>query len=92
MELNADFSDLLRTFNEAGVRYLIVGGHAVAVHDRPRFTKDLDVWVDPTPENAIRTYGALARFGAPMSEISTRHPEPVEGRVIGQVHRDGSSD
>jgi hypothetical protein len=33
-------------FGSAGVRYLIVGGHAVGVHARPRTTKDLDVWLD----------------------------------------------
>lgn len=70
MELNSDFSELLRTFNEEGVKYLIVGGYAMAIHDRPRFTKDLDIWIERTSENAQRTHRALTRFGAPMSELS----------------------
>lgn len=36
---------------------------------RPRFTKHLDVWVEPSPENASRTHEALAEFGAPLSGI-----------------------
>lgn len=42
MELNRDFSDLLRAFVDAGVEFLIVGAHALSVHDRARTTKDLD--------------------------------------------------
>jgi hypothetical protein len=47
MELNRDFSDLLRAFSSAGVEYLVVGPHALSIHDRPRATKDLDVWIRP---------------------------------------------
>src|SRR5260221_12223525 len=44
--MNSDFRDLLRTFNEAGVRYLVVGGYAYAEHVEPRYTKDLDLWIE----------------------------------------------
>jgi hypothetical protein len=47
MKINSDFKDLLRSFNAAGVRYLIVGGYAVMVHTEPRYTKDLDICVEP---------------------------------------------
>src|SRR4029077_20523627 len=46
VKINSDFRDLLRNFNAAGVRYLIVGGYAVMVHTEPRYTKDLDLWID----------------------------------------------
>ena len=65
-----DFRDLLRAFAESGVRYLIVGAYAVTYYTEPRFTKDLDVWVDPTPENAKRVWKALAAFGAPMENLA----------------------
>jgi hypothetical protein len=52
--MNPDFVDLLRTFIEGEVRFLIVGAYALAHHGRPRATGDLDVWVDPTAENAPR--------------------------------------
>lgn len=70
VELNSDFSDLLRAFSNGGVEFLVVGAHALSVHDRPRATKDLDVWIKPTPENARRTWHALAAFGAPMDSLT----------------------
>jgi hypothetical protein len=68
--MNPDFVDLLRAFAAADVRFLIVGAYALALHGRPRATGDLDVWVEPTPENAARVIRALEDFGAPMSRIS----------------------
>jgi predicted nucleotidyltransferase len=69
MELSPDLTDLLRSLSDAGARFLIVGAHAVAYHTEPRYTKDLDVWVEPTAENAARVWGALARFGAPLKNV-----------------------
>jgi hypothetical protein len=68
--LNRDFNDLFCAFNDFEVRYLVVGAYAVTFHSRPRYTKDLDVWVDPEPENAQRVWKALARFGAPIADVS----------------------
>lgn len=70
MELNSDFSDLLRAFLDARVEFLVVGAHALSVHDRPRATKDLDVWVRPTVDNAERVWQALAVFGAPLEKLT----------------------
>ena len=47
-----DFLELLRLLNDEKVEYLIVGGYAVAAHGHPRFTRDLDIWVNPTMKNA----------------------------------------
>lgn len=66
---NPDFNDLFCAFNARDVRYLVVGAYAVTFHARPRFTQDLDVWVDPAPDNARRVWEALAAFGAPMREL-----------------------
>jgi hypothetical protein len=68
--MNPDFVDLLRAFAAADVRFLIVGAYALAHHGRPRATGDLDVWVDPTPENAARVMRALAAFGAPLDGVT----------------------
>jgi hypothetical protein len=68
--MNQDFIDLLRAFTAADVRFLVVGAYALALYGRPRATGDLDVWVEPTPDNATRVMGALAEFGAPMTEIN----------------------
>jgi hypothetical protein len=68
--INPDFSDLFAALRAAGARYLLVGGYALAVHAQPRFTKDLDIWVEPSVENARRVHAALSAFGAPVSELA----------------------
>jgi hypothetical protein len=64
--LHDDFRDLLVALQEAGVRFLIVGAHALAVHGIPRATGDLDLLVAPDAENASRLMLALGDFGAPV--------------------------
>jgi hypothetical protein len=68
--MNQDFLDLLRAFIDRDVRFLIVGAYALGVHGRPRATGDLDVWVDPTPDNAGRIIEALEAFGAPLQQVT----------------------
>ena len=63
MELNPDFQEFLRSFVTHDVRFLIVGGYALAAHGHPRYTKDLDVWVWTDPSNARRVVAALEAFG-----------------------------
>jgi hypothetical protein len=78
--MNPDFIDLLRAFNAADVRFLLVGAYALALYGRPRATGDLDIWIDATPDNAPRVMDALAAFGAPIASISTddlAHPGVV---------------
>ena len=70
--MNPDFSELLATFNDQGVEYLVVGAHALAAHGHVRATKDLDVWVRPSAENSARVLRALAAFGAPLHDLSER--------------------
>lgn len=66
---NRDFRDLFFALNAAEVRYLVVGAYAVTFHSRPRFTKDLDLWIDSDPVNAERAWKALAVFGAPVGDL-----------------------
>jgi hypothetical protein len=68
--MHQDFSDLLSEFNAHRVEYLVVGAHALAAHGHVRATKDMDVWVRPTRENAERVLAALAAFGAPLHGTS----------------------
>jgi glycine cleavage system aminomethyltransferase T len=58
-----DFEELFACFRRHRVRALIVGAHAVAFHAKPRYTKDIDVLVEPTAENAERLLAALGEFG-----------------------------
>ena len=67
--MNEDFTDLLAALLADGVRFLVVGAHAMAVHGVPRATGDLDVWVAADAQNAERTWAALRRFGAPLAAL-----------------------
>ena len=81
--MNDDFRDLLVTLLRAGARFLVVGAHAMAVHGVPRATGDLDVWVDPEPENAGRVWQALLDFGAPAGALGvTREDLETPGIVV----------
>jgi hypothetical protein len=67
IELFDEFRDILVELHNAGARFVVLGGHAVAFHGHPRATKDLGVLVEANPDNAKRVYAALAAFGAPLS-------------------------
>ncbi len=68
--MNSDFKELLHLFGVHEVRYLVVGGYAVSHHAQPRFTKDLDLWIEPTTGNAARVAAALHAFGIPLIEVT----------------------
>jgi hypothetical protein len=63
--MNRDFAEMLDALSAAGAEFLIVGAHALAAHGRPRATGDLDILVEPTPENARRLRAVLTAFGFP---------------------------
>jgi hypothetical protein len=61
--LSKDFKEFIELLNENKVGYLVVGGYAVAFHGHPRYTKDLDVWIELSPDNANKILEALKKFG-----------------------------
>ncbi len=61
---------MLHELSAAQADYLLVGAFAIAVHQYPRATGDIDLWVRPEPENARRVWDALARFGAPLHNLT----------------------
>jgi hypothetical protein len=63
MEVQPDFRELLALFNDHRVSYMIVGGYALAFHGAPRFTGDLDTFIKPDHENALRIVAALDALG-----------------------------
>lgn len=90
MSLPRDLTQMLSAFTAAGVRYLVIGGHAVSVHARPRSTKDLDLWLDAAPDNIARACAALLRFGVPpgiVAELRAATPDEIVwmGRVPARV-------
>jgi hypothetical protein len=66
---NSHFKELLSLLNRCEAKYLVIGGYAVMLYTEPRYTKDLDIWVEASSENADRVFRALAEFGAPLAGI-----------------------
>ena len=63
MILNPDFREFFQLLNKNRVRYLVIGGFAVAFHGYPRYTKDIDIWLWLNPKNAERVVDSLREFG-----------------------------
>ena len=76
-----DFEDLLRSFNKHRVKYCIVGAFAVAFHALPRYTKDMDIFVEPSQSNAAKIISALREFGFAAMQLSASDFS-AEGRII----------
>ena len=68
--LNRDYKEMLSLLLDRQVEFLVIGAYSLAAHGIPRSTGDIDIWVNPTTENAQRVYSALAEFGAPLEGIS----------------------
>jgi hypothetical protein len=66
MDAIQDFEDFLDLLERHAVRYLIIGGLAFIFHAKPRFTKDIDIWLDPDRRNLEKANAALAGFGSPF--------------------------
>ena len=78
LQLNPDWTEFLSLLISKRVRFVLVGGHAVAAHGEPRLTEDLDVFVNPTLANAARLREALLAFGfgSDVPSVRKAHPAP----------------
>ncbi|MEN8780176.1 MAG: hypothetical protein ABF292_03630 [Desulfobacterales bacterium] len=65
MDTVQDFEDILYMLEQHAVRYLIIGELAFIYHAKPRYTKDIDLWIDPAAEDVYRANKALTEFGSP---------------------------
>jgi len=81
--MNPHFVEILRAFRDEGVEHLVIGAHALAVHGHVRATLDIDLWVRPTRDNALRTWRALEQFRAPLSKM--RLDDFAEPEVLYQI-------
>jgi hypothetical protein len=81
--LNKDFREFIQSLNDNQVRYLVVGGYAVALHGYPRFTKDIDIWIDRTHDNAARMILALEQFG--FGSLGLKEQDFLEADTIVQL-------
>lgn len=79
-----DYRDVLLELLNAGARFIVVGAHALAVHGVPRATVDLDIWVEPDPDNARRVWQALAAFGAPLDALDVKESDLTRPEIVAQ--------
>ena len=79
--MHRDGLDLLRVFNAHDVRYLVVGAHAVGYWAEPRATGDLDIWTEPSADNAPRAWAALVEFGAPLAGLTVEDLGHARGHL-----------
>jgi len=76
VETIQDFEDMLFLLNNHGAKYLIVGGLAFIYHAKPRYTKEIDIWVEPSPKNLEKVNNALVEFGSPYL-LMQNHAEEI---------------
>lgn len=68
--LNADYRDILQNLAEEKCRFLLIGAYAMAAHGFLRGTVDMEIWVEPAPQNDEAVFRALRRFGAPLHDLT----------------------
>jgi hypothetical protein len=84
-DFNDDFRDILTAFIDGGVRFVVVGAHALAAHGFPRATGDLDILVEPSQSNAKKVVSALRAFGAPIDNHGVGEKDFVETQNVYQM-------
>lgn len=70
MDISRDYEELFRILNDCKIKYLVVGAYAVIFYSEPRYTKDIDIWINPEVNDVKKIYQALKKFGAPLTRMS----------------------
>ena len=78
--MTRDFADFLDALNSEGAAYVVIGGMAVMFHIPYRTTRDIDVLIEPTQENAVRVRRAVARWGSFEPEFTAE--EFIAGDIL----------
>jgi hypothetical protein len=73
MAINNEFKDLFESLNASKVVYLVIGSCAVDFYTSGTFIEDLDIWIHPSADNSHKVWYALAKFGAPLSDVPASH-------------------
>lgn len=83
MTLEPDFTDFILLLNQHEVEYLVVGGYAMAFHGRPRYTGDLDIWIDISKSNAEKMLIVLRDFG--FASLPFTSEDFLKENIINQI-------
>ncbi|WP_028525204.1 hypothetical protein [Runella limosa] len=83
MTLDPDFEDFIKLLNQFEVDYMIVGGYAMAFHGRPRYTGDLDIWIDISETNAKKMLLVINTFG--FSSLGFEKEDFLRENLINQI-------
>ncbi len=83
MNLERDFQDFVELLNNHEVEYMVVGGYALAFHGEPRFTGDLDIWIDCTESNAEKMLLVMNDFGA--ASLGFTKKDFLDATIIKQI-------
>jgi len=79
--LSQDFREFVELLIKNDVDYLVVGGYAVGVHGHPRYTGDLDIWLNPTQHNAKKIFKCVCEFG--FGSLGLKESDFIkEGNII----------
>ena len=70
MKTEKDYEEFLELLNRHNVKYCVIGSYALAFHSRPRYTKDIDILIEPTEENSKNILKALNEFGFGPLDLS----------------------
>lgn len=81
MRVEKDFVELLELFNKNKVKYCIIGSFAVGYHGYPRFTKDIDILVEPAQKNAKKIIKAIGEFGITSPDL-TEEDFSQENKIV----------
>jgi len=83
VKVSKDFKEFIELLNKNNVNYLLVGGYAVGYHSRPRYTEDIDIWIQPSLENAKKIIHVLNKFG--FTGVSVSIEELIQPEKIIQL-------
>lgn len=83
MRVEKDFKEFIALLNKNRVRYLIVGGFAYSFYAEPRFTKDIDIFIESSKENAEKILKSIKNFG--FTDITLTYKDFLEPDQIIQL-------
>ena len=87
IEFSKDFLDFFALLNENKVEYMLIGGYAVSFYGYPRFTGDIDIWINNTKRNAVKVIKSMSEFGIPVQNVKVEDltsNEPMNGLYFGK--------